>query len=220
MSTPSGSTPSTPGARRLSTLRWRDPRLAVGVVLVAGSVLLGSQVLASADDTTALWSVRENVAAGAQVPRDAVQVDDVRLEDGQDAVLYLPADEPFPTDLVAAHDLTAGELVSRSDVSLPGVRAATELPVAVQDGNRPSDLAVGERVDVWVTSVDTAQHEEPARLMLDGVHVVAVDAAGGGIGGGSGAVVLLGLEPNDAGSLPDTLGAITSGTVVLVRVEG
>jgi hypothetical protein len=220
MSAPSGSTSSTPSARRLSTLRWRDPRLAVGVVLVAGSVVLGSQVLASADDTTALWSVREDVPAGAQVSSDAVEVDDVRLEDGQDAVLYLPADEPLPADLVAAHDLTAGELLGRSDVRLPGVRAATELPVAVQDGHRPSDLAVGDRVDVWVTSADSAQPETPARLVLDGVEVVSVEAAGGGIGGGSGAVVLLGLDQDAAGSLPDTLGAITSGTVVLVRVEG
>jgi hypothetical protein len=56
--------------------------------------------------------------------------------------------------------------------------------------------------------------------VLDGVEVVSVEAAGGGIGGGSGAVVLLGLDQDAAGSLRDTLGAITSGTVVLVRVEG
>jgi hypothetical protein len=189
------------------------------VVLVSGSVVLGSQVLASADDTTALWSVREAVPGGAQVPENAVEVDDVRLDDGQDARLYLPADEPLPPDLVAAHDLAAGELLSRSDVRLAGVRAASELPVLVQDGHRPGDLAVGDHVDVWVTPAETAQPQLPARLVLAEVQVVSVETAGGGIGGGSGAVVLLGLEQDDAGSLPDTLGAVTSGTVVLVRVE-
>lgn len=209
-----------PEARRLSTTRWRDPRLAVGVVLVAGSVVLGSQVLASADDTTALWSVREDVPAGAPVPAEVVEVDDVRLADGQDASLYLSADQPLPTDLVATHDLAAGELLGRSDVRRPGVRASTELPVAVQDGHRPADLAVGDRVDVWVAPAQAADPQTQARQVLVGAQVVGVDTPGAGIGGGSGSVVLLGLEQDDADALPATLTAITTGTVVLVRVDG
>jgi hypothetical protein len=209
-----------PQARRLSTTRWRDPRLAIGVVLVAGSVVLGSQVLASADDTTALWSVREDVPAGAPVPAEVVEVDDVRLADGQDASLYLSADQPLPSALVAAHDLAAGELLGRSDVRPHGVRASTELPVAVQDGHRPADLAVGDRVDVWVAPAQAAVPGTQARQVLVGAQVVGVDTPGAGIGGGSGSVVLLGLEPDDADSLPATLTAITTGTVVLVRVDG
>jgi len=214
--------PAAPPARRLTAARWRDPRLAVGIVLVAGSVVVGSQVLASADDTTPVWAVSSDVAAGTALPPDAVQVDRVRLDDAEDGGLYLPADQPFPPDLVAAHDLSAGELLSHSDVRPPEDRAATELPVAVQDGHRPPDLAPGDRVDVWVTPADDAGQggaAAPARAVLRAVEVVSVDAAAGGIGAGAGAVVLLALASADADALPVTLGAITAGTVVLVRVE-
>ena len=44
-----------PAVRRLRSSRWRDPRLAVGVVLVAASVVVGARVLAAADDTVAVW---------------------------------------------------------------------------------------------------------------------------------------------------------------------
>lgn len=217
---PGAAQASPPAARRLAAGRWRDPRLAVGVVLVTGSVVLGSRVLASADDTTPVWSLSSDVVAGSLVPTDAVQVDDVRLDDANDAALYLQGDEPFPSDLVAAHDLVAGELVNRSDVRPPDERAGAELPVAVQDGHRPIDLTVGERVDVWVAPGQDGGSSQPAQRVLDSVDVIGVDATGGGIGGGSGAVVLLGLDRPDEGSMPDTMSAITSGTVVLVRVEG
>lgn len=217
---PTTSNGAAPAARRLASARWRDPRLAVGVVLVAGSVILGSQVLASADDTTPVWSVSSDVVAGSPVTADAVQVDHVRLGDRGDVGLYLAGDEPFPTGMVAAHDLAAGELVSRSDVQAPGDPAGAELPVAVQDGHRPTDLAAGDLVDVWVAAGPASQASQPARQVLTAVEVVAVEATGGGIGGGSGAVVLLGIGEPDSADLPATLSAVTSGTVVVVRVEG
>jgi hypothetical protein len=179
----------------------------------------GSQVLASADDTTPVWSVSTDVVAGTPLSGDAVEVDRVRLDDGADAALYLSGDDPFPTGMVAAHDLAAGELVSRSDVRAPGERSGAELPVAVQDGHRPTDLAAGDVVDVWVAPGPASQSSQPARQVLTAVDVIAVDATGGGIGGGSAAVVLLGLAQPDSADLPDTLSAITSGTVVLVRVR-
>jgi hypothetical protein len=217
---PTTANAAAPPARRLGSARWRDPRLAVGVVLVAGSVVVGSQVLASADDTTPVWSVRADVVAGSPMSGDAMQVDHVRLDEGDDANLYLPADEPFPSGMVAAHDLAAGELVSRSDVRAPGGPSGAELPVPVQDGHRPTDLAAGDRVDVWVAPGPGSQSSQPARQVMTAVDVIAVDATGGGIGGGSGAVVLLGIGGPESPHMPSTLSALTSGTVVLVRVEG
>jgi hypothetical protein len=208
-------------ASRLASRRWRDPRLAVGVVLVAGSVVLGSRVLSAADDTTPVWSLNSDVTAGSSIAEGAVSVDDVQLADGGDTSLYLPGDEPFPVGIVATHDLVAGELLSHSDIGRPAERTGAELPVAVENGHRPSDLSVGDLVDVWVTPGDAETVARPARRELTAVTVVAVDVSGAGLGGaGSAAVVLLGLEEADAPALADTVAAVTSGTVVLVRVAG
>lgn len=210
---------SPPSASRLTSRRWRDPRLAVGVALVAGSVVLGSRVLASADDTTPVWSLASDVNAGSAIASDAVSVDDVQLADGGDTSLYLPGDEPFPAGLVATHDLLAGELIGHSDVGQPADRGGAELPVAVQDGHRPADLSAGDLVDVWVTA-SAGEMVQPGQRVLTAVEVVAVDGSGASLGGGSGAVVLLGLEKPDPATMADTVAAITSGTVVLVRVAG
>ena len=36
---------------------WRDPRLWIGVAIVAVSVVVGSRLLAAADDSVAVWAL-------------------------------------------------------------------------------------------------------------------------------------------------------------------
>src|SRR3954463_4573862 len=58
----------TPPATRLSARRWRDPRVVVGVGLVALSVLLGTTLLGAADDTVAVWRGGGGPPPGAARP--------------------------------------------------------------------------------------------------------------------------------------------------------
>ena len=46
---------------------WRDPRILVGVVIVAASVLAGVKILTAADDTVAVWAVRSDLPSGSRV---------------------------------------------------------------------------------------------------------------------------------------------------------
>ena len=46
---------------------WRDPRILVGLVIVAASVLVGVKVLAAADDSVGVWAVRKDLPAGTRV---------------------------------------------------------------------------------------------------------------------------------------------------------
>ena len=41
---------------------WRDPRLWIGVVLVAASVVAGARLLAAADDTVQVWAAVDALA--------------------------------------------------------------------------------------------------------------------------------------------------------------
>ena len=45
-----------PAALRGQRPAWRDPRLWIGIVLVAASVVVGARVLAAADDTVQVWA--------------------------------------------------------------------------------------------------------------------------------------------------------------------
>ncbi|MBW6551905.1 hypothetical protein MMA91_24640, partial [Salmonella enterica] len=56
-----------PPAVRASTPGWRDPRLWVGVAIVAVSVVGGARLLASADDTVAVYGVVTDMGAGDEV---------------------------------------------------------------------------------------------------------------------------------------------------------
>ncbi|MDQ3627466.1 MAG: hypothetical protein M3419_01345 [Actinomycetota bacterium] len=213
-------TGTAPPARRLERVRWRDPRLAVGVVLVAGSVVLGARVLATADDTTRVWTLREDLAAGAVLDPSLVEVTDVRFVDDGDLDLYLSASDPLPEGLVLVRDTPAGELLARSGLERAEDRQGVELPLPVLDGALPPDLATGDRVDVWVAP-DPGQSEQDsvAEQVLAGAPVLSVERSAGSLAGGSGAVVLVALQDSDATVLPETLTVLGQGSVVLVRVE-
>src|SRR4051812_4756282 len=51
---PDQETAASPAATRASRSRWRDPRLVVGVAVVAVCGLLGARFLGGADDTVAV----------------------------------------------------------------------------------------------------------------------------------------------------------------------
>jgi Flp pilus assembly protein CpaB len=208
-----------PAARRLGSSRWRDPRLAVGVVLIAGSVVLGARVVAAADDTIPVWSLRDDVTAGAELTAEDVTVSHVHFDEADAADRYFDGDESIPDGLVVDHDLAEGELLARSALVEPDARSIDELPLPVADGFYPTDLASGDRVDVWVAPSDGTDRDPRASLVLADVSVLQIDTGSSSIGGGASTVVLVGLEPDAAGALDEALAAITNGSVFLVRVS-
>ena len=54
----------TPSARRATAPGWRDPRLWIGVAIVAASVLAGALVLGTSDDTVPVWAAADSLGAG------------------------------------------------------------------------------------------------------------------------------------------------------------
>jgi hypothetical protein len=207
-------------AMRLRSSRWRDPRLAIGVILVAASVALGARVFAAADDTVPVWSLRNDVSAGSELTSDDVVISRVHFDEAGAAERYFDGAEEIPGGLVVGHDLAAGELLSRSALVQPESQAISEVPVPVADGFSPADLEVGDRVDVWVAPSDETDRRATAELVLDDVAVLQTDVAAEGLGGGASTVVLVGLDAGASASLDESLAAITTGSVVLVREDG
>ena len=81
LTAPTRSDTAPPRATRSRRPGWRNPRLLLGVVLVAGSVVLGARVLAAADDTVGVWAVSRSLPAGAAVEDGDLERRQVRFPD-------------------------------------------------------------------------------------------------------------------------------------------
>lgn len=137
---------ASPPAVRLRRPGWRDPRLLLGLVLVASSVALGSWAVGAAGSTEPVYVAVRPLVAGEAVDADALRVQQVRLDGA--LVGYLPADEPLPEDLVAVRTVDAGELVPVS--ALAAEKDLGLRPVAVTPtGALPSGVVKGSAVDLW-----------------------------------------------------------------------
>ncbi len=206
-----------PAAARLRAPSWRDPRLAVGVLLVLASVVLGARVVAAADDTRPFYAATRALVPGDRVGAEDVRVVDVRLEDASAA--YLAADAELEPGTVATRTVGEGELLP---VGALGEGADVALqPVGVPvEGAPPDGLVAGAVVDVWVAQPDpdrAGSFLEPERL-VQGATVADVSESGSALGstGGSTAQVLL-----EQDALADVLGALANDAVVsLVLAPG
>jgi len=217
--------PSQPGsvwAARLRRPRWTDPRLLVGLVLVAVATVTGARVLAGADDTEPVWAVAAPVRAGDPISSADLVATPTRIGGGAGAgaSVYLSAGSAPPAG-VFTRDLAAGELVPAAGVGADVSGRGVELPLSVDLGNAPADLAPGDLVDVWAVPPEaTAAAEAPSRAaqVLSAVEVVTVAQPGGTLAGSAQQVLLRVVSSPD--ELGKPLARLSSGSVVLVRVGG
>jgi len=210
-------------ATRLRRSGWRDPRLAVGLVLVAIATVAGARLLATSDDTVAVWVTTAPVRAGDDVADAELAPAEVALHEAADESTYLAADQA--PNGVFERDLTAGELVPLAavDETVPADRSDVSLAIAL--GDAPVDLAAGDLVDVYAVPDPTmtgSGGSGRADLLLEAVPVLTV--RGGAALGDASQQVVVGLDDRAVagagGDLGDVLGTLALGSPVLVRVGG
>ena len=212
--------PASPRATRHRVSPWRDPRLLVGVVLVAGSGLLGATLLAD-DATVAVWATRDPVAAGEPVRADTLVRREVRFADQVDADRYLSAGDAFPAGATLSRDVGAGELWPRGAIARDVEAPVVEVPLRVAGEAVPATVRPGSVVDVWVTPsperATEADADAAARLVLPDVRVLAVSRGGGALGAAAERQVIVGLDASQEPDLAAALADMARGDVVLVR---
>jgi hypothetical protein len=202
-----------PDARRAVRPRWRDPRLAAGLAVIALCALLGGRLLARADDTVAVWAARHSLQQGQPIrPGDLVRRQ-VRFEDQADADRYLSADGALPGTETLERAVGAGELLPRAALgrTLPG--PLTEVPLSVAVDAVPSTVRVGTTVDVWVTRRGAGAG--PATLVFDDVRVLETPAVGSSLGPAATRQVIVGVAQDQSSALPRSLAALAAGDVLL-----
>jgi hypothetical protein len=212
------STQASPPAVRFETSRWRDPRLVIGVAVVALSALLGARLLGSADDAVGVWAARQDVDAGRPLTADDVARREVRFTSQHDADRYLSSDDPLPPGAVLGRAVGAGELIPRTALGAAAETSLTEVPVSVNSDAVPSTVHSGSVVDVWVTPEAVAAGDvRTARSVrvFDDVSVVSASETGTSLGPSATRQVIIGVTEEQTAALPTALAALAGGVVVL-----
>jgi hypothetical protein len=142
-------TSDAPPAVRATTPGWRDPRLWVGVAIVAVSVVAGARLLAAADDTVPVWALAADRGAGDRVTEDDLVAHRVRFSD-EALDRYFSADDVLPADLELTRAVGEGELLPRSAVGSAADTDTVELPIAVEVEQVPGSVGAGSVVDVFL----------------------------------------------------------------------
>jgi hypothetical protein len=162
-----------PAAARATRPGWRDPRLWVGVAIVAVSVVAGARLLGAADESVTVWAAADDLAAGADVTADDLEPRQVRFVDPSDLDRYYRADQVLPTDARLVRGVGDGELLPRAAVGTPDAGGVLQLPVAVD--LVPASVDAGSVVSVYVR--DTTRCSDCAGAALESVTVVDAPAA-------------------------------------------
>lgn len=208
-----------PHATRSRRPGWRNPRLLLGVVLVAGSVLLGARVLAAADDTVGVWSVARDLPAGATLGAADLERRQVRFPDAGTADTYVASGTEVPSDATLNRPVSAGELLPRSAIAEKQTADLVEVPISVASDDLPATVRQGSTVDVWV-SPDVAAvggGTVKAVKVLTDVVVVAVPGAADTLAPQATRQVIVGVPADRSEDLGAALGGISDGRVVIAR---
>lgn len=166
-------------AARLKQPSWRDPRLIIGIVLVALSVAGCWQLVRAARGTTAVFAAAKDLPAGARVTAADVTSTEVKLASA--GKRYLRAEATWPQGIVALRTVAAGELIPAAAVGDAAKLSGRSVIVHV-DGPLAEGIVPGAHVDLWaVEARDDDKKSVPERIAA-GVRIVSLHAPKSGFG--------------------------------------
>ncbi|GAA4367841.1 hypothetical protein [Agromyces bauzanensis] len=165
-----------------------DPRLLIGIVLIAASTTGVWALVTGLDDSAEVYAARGALTPGARVDADDLDIATVRL--GATATHYLaPGDLP-EGGLIVVRTVEAGELVPGSAVDTVD-RAGLATVVVPSRGALPSSLGPGATVDVWAARRADRDTYEPPAVLVAGAVIAALQESEGVVDSGSRSVELL-----------------------------
>lgn len=208
---------------RSTSSGWRDPRLWIGIAIVAVSVVAGARLLAAADDTVQVWAVAEQMGPGDRLGESDLVAHRVRFADDEHLAGYFTVDDELPGDLELTRGVGAGELLPRGAVGTAGDSGSLELPISVDPALVPASVRAGSVVSVYLSTPGAAPagSAEPAaateRLLLAEATVVDAPAAGSGFAAGGRRQLVLAVEEGDVERYFELTGATESPVLTVVR---
>jgi hypothetical protein len=202
-------------AARLHRPGWRDPRLLVGVVLVALAVALGAWTVGRADRTAAMLVAHGELTPGQPLTEGRIGIARVHLDD---STRYLSPDESLPAGAVVTRTVGDGELIPRSSIGFADRLELRPVAVPVQaalaDGVRP-----GAQVDLWFTpDRDSIAAGVAPHAVAEGLTVAEVGKETGGFSISTSSMVQVLVPTTQLAAVLSALAA--EGSVVIVPIPG
>ena len=200
----------TPVAGRLRRPGWRDPRLLVGLLLIAISVTAVTGIVRSSDTTVPYYAAKDTLTPGTVLARDDVVVVQVRIPDG---TYVEPGEEPWGQ--VVTRVVGDGELVPHA--ALADQDEFTGRPIAVRTSLPLADgVERGSLVDVYLTRTDDDEPE--TTLVASNLVVESIDRDSGSFSAGSEETVYVVVPQKDIEDFLDALAA--DGDISVVGLPG
>jgi hypothetical protein len=200
--------PDVPAATRARPPGWRDPRLWVGVALVAVSVVAGARLLGGADDSVTVWAAATDQAPGDRLTEDDLVAASVRFGEPTDLDRYLATDEPLPDELQLVRGLGAGELVPAAALGSAEDSDTVSLSLSFPSDLVPSGIATGSVVELWVVPGEQSRRTELSGPTLSDVVVIDAPTAAESLGSvGGGRQLVLGIPRDESEALAEILAA-------------
>jgi hypothetical protein len=195
-------TTDTPAATRAAPPGWRDPRMWIGIAIVATSMVVGALVLGASDDSEQVWTAARTMGTGHVLTGDDVTVRRVHFADTSDAALYFSAARPLPAGVHLVHGIGAGELLPRGAVGSASTEQLRQVPISVAPDQVPASVSPGASVDVYLRPSSHAGCQGSTvctgRPVLSGVLVLDAPPADQEFGAGGQRMLVLGMSSAEA----------------------
>lgn len=203
---------------RLHRPSWRDPRLLVGILVVAVSVLGVFALLTAQDRTVSVYAADRQLSAGETLSSEDLRPVSVSLPGSVDQ--YLSVEEGVPEGLQLTRVVGEGELlpVAAAAESDPQGRQA----VTVQaEHDLARAVEPGRLVDVWVTA-SSAVGEEPvdATQLVHAAEVADVRESSSAFAAQQAVTVELLVSPEELEELLSATGGGAAVSVLPTADEG
>ncbi|WAB83990.1 hypothetical protein OVN20_13325 [Microcella daejeonensis] len=190
-----------PPARRRGT----DPRLAIGIALVIGSIAAVVGIVAVGDEGIDVYAAPALLTAGERVTADDLELRRVAL--GAEAATYLTVEEMPEEGVVVARTIGEGELVPRAAVGDARGPGSTTVVVAL---TTPLGATVrsGDTLDLWASPQEEAGRFGAPVVIASEAQLVREVAEEGIVAGAEAARVELLVPRRDVARI---LGALANG---------
>ncbi len=200
----------TPVAGRLRRPGWRDPRLLVGLLLIAISVTAVTGIVRSSDTTVPYYAAKNTLTPGTVLARDDVVVVQARIPAG---TYVMPGEQPWGqvlTRVVGDGELVPlAALADQDDFTGRPIAVRTSLPLA-------AGVQRGSMVDVYLTRTDADEPE--TTLVASGLVVESVDDESRSFSTGSVETVYVVVPQRDIEEFLDALAS--KGEISVVGLAG